>query len=179
MKYAYLNAFNVETQYYKQLELLKPYNPDRIIVENSDDSLGDTSFDDLLNILEPNDTVIIYKLSILNLSITKLINLLMTFNKRNIRLIVIDIQLDTASNRKFFNVIDILKDAEREVIVRRNKLTKNTRKKKQGRPKVSNEVKERLVEMYHNNATYSEMQEELGISRVSISKYLKEYKKND
>lgn len=179
MKYAYLNAFNVETQYYKQLELLKPYNPDRIIVENSDDSLGNTSFDNLLNILEPNDTVIIYKLSILNLSITKLINLLMTFNKRNIRLIVIDIQLDTASNRKFFNVIDMLKDAEREVIVRRNKLTKNTRKKKQGRPKVSNEVKERLVEMYHNNATYNEMQEELGISRVSISKYLKEYKKND
>lgn len=173
MKYAYLNAFNEETQYYKQLELLKIYNPDRIIVENSDN----TSFDNLLNLLEYGDTVIIHKLSILNLSITKLINLLMTFNKGNIRLIVIDIQLDTDNNKNFFNVIDMLKDAEREVIVRRNKLTKNTRKKKQGRPKVSTEVKEKMIEMYNNNATYSEMQEELGISRVSISKYLKEYKK--
>lgn len=179
MKYAYLNAFNIETQYYKQLELLKTYNPDKIIVESSDNNSGSTSFDNLLHLLEPGDTVIFYKLSILNLSITKLINLLMTFNKENIRLIVIDIQLDTANNKNFFNVIEMLKDAEREVIVRRNKLTKNTRKKKQGRPKVSNDVKERLVEMYHNNATYSEMQEELGISRVSISKYLKEYKKND
>ncbi|MEI5989674.1 recombinase family protein [Enterococcus crotali] len=177
-----IGYMRVSTHYQKfdsQQQALEDYGVDQIFKEYES---GRKSFrnelNKALNILQPGDTFVIFKLDRLARGTKQLLVLLERFNEQNINFVSIENNIDTSTpmGRFFFTIMGAFAEMEAELIRERVLAGLSAAKKKGvvlGRPPLVNQVNEAL-ELYHNtDISTEEISKRCGISISTIYHHLR------
>ena len=179
---AVIGYMRVSTHYQKfdsQQQSLEDYGVDKIFKEYES---GRKSFrnelNKALNILQPGDTFVIFKLDRLARGTKQLLVLLERFNEQNINFVSIENNIDTSTpmGRFFFTIMGAFAEMEAELIRERVLAGLSAAKKNGvvlGRPPLVNQVNEAL-ELYHNtDISTEEISKRCGISISTIYHHLR------
>ncbi|ALS01710.1 resolvase [Enterococcus silesiacus] len=179
---AVIGYMRVSTHYQKfdsQQQALEDYGVDKIFKEYES---GRKSFrnelNKALNILQPGDTFVIFKLDRLARGTKQLLVLLERFNEQNINFVSIENNIDTSTpmGRFFFTIMGAFAEMEAELIRERVLAGLSAAKKNGvvlGRPPLVNQVNEAL-ELYHNtDISTEEISKRCGISISTIYHHLR------
>ncbi|WP_318782604.1 recombinase family protein [Pseudoalteromonas aurantia] len=137
--------------------------------------------DQCLDVLEPGDTLVVWRLDRLGRSMSHLINLIESLIERNIGFKSIQdgaIDTTTASGELMFNIFSALAQFERRLIQERTKAglkAARARGRNGGRPKIgSKNPKVQMAKQMHQNKSLSvdSICESLLISRATFYRYL-------
>lgn len=132
----------------------------------------------LLTELDKGDGLIIFNLQAIADSLTQLIEVLREMNKKEIHLISIAENLDTAAEQQasFFMVAEILAEFQHKTISLNTKagLTKAREKgAKMGRPPISSKKLKQAIDMYKSKQfTFNEIKKQTNIGKTTIYRYL-------
>ncbi|GGC88541.1 recombinase family protein [Enterococcus wangshanyuanii] len=179
---AVIGYMRVSTHFQKfdsQQQALDDYGVDMIFKEYES---GRKSFRNELNkaldILEPGDTFVIFKLDRLARGTKQLLVLLERFNELNINFVSIENNIDTSTpmGRFFFTIMGAFAEMEAELIRERVLAGLNAAKQKGvvlGRPPLVDQVNEAL-ELYHNTKLPAEqISKRCGISISTLYHHLR------
>lgn len=176
MIYGYIHAYKKNKHYYKQLDLMQRQKLDKIIEDTNNFHFKGSQLENLIKSLKEDDKVIVESLSTFNLPNTQLIPLLCELFDKNINIKVIDISLDSSKNKEVnvTKIINSLVKSDKLVKSRKNANTIN-KSKNRGKPAIDEKTINQILEMRKQNKSYTEIQNKLGISRMTISKYIKNH----
>lgn len=120
---------------------------------------------DLLERLKPGDTLVIYKLNRLGLTIKQFQAFYRSINKKGIK-------LKSIKDNPDHDTLKALSDMEKEVIAARTKVGMK-KSKSQGRPRKEAKVLERAAQMYYANYPLEEILKTCNLSKSTLYAYLK------
>lgn len=184
MKYGYARVSTVSQNLDTQLEALKKEGCDIIIEEKkSGKDLERPELNKLLNELQPGDELIVYDLSRLSRSMKDTISLIEDFNNRGISLISLKDGYDMSQKfaKYFVAMLSMLNEMQRTF--QNEKIAEgiaNAKSKgvKFGRPRtISNDTINLVHKLYDAKTPYELIVKNLRISRASVAKIIKDYKK--
>ena len=187
MKYGYARISTKDQCLDLQIDALKNAGCKKIFNEVAKGARQDrTELIKLLEIVEENDAIVIWKLDRLGRSLHHLVKTVNDLNTRNIGLVSLNDPIDTttAQGRLMFNVFASLAEFERDVIYERTIAgikSAKARGRLGGRPKgLSQTAKQKacLAEALYkqNELTSDQIAEQLNISKPTFYKYLKHRK---
>ncbi|SFJ69891.1 Site-specific DNA recombinase [Halobacillus dabanensis] len=177
--YGYARVSTRQQELSRQLDLLKNYNCNEILTEKMTGTKSHRpELDRLKDKLRPGDIVIVESFSRLGRSTKDLIDLVNYFEEKEVKLISIKENFDTATpqGRLMMTVFQAFSQFERDLIVDRTKeglKSARARGRKGGRPKVREKHVIKAMNLY-NTGEYSvkEIVEMTDISRATLYRYL-------
>lgn len=186
MKVGYVRVINEEKTLNLQIEKLNQYGVDKIYQEQITSSLLKKSvLNELLSSLKTNDTLVIYTLDRLGLTISELMTLVNDFINRNIHLVSLAENLDTTtpSGKFVFHVLCSIHKMDKNIITERLKDGQHKARKKGrigGRPRIEKKTVDRAIQLYKSKKyTINDITTMTGISKNSLYNYLKKEKEGD
>jgi len=168
-----------------QIDALKKAGCKRIFAEkkSATSTSERTAFEECMDYIRENDTLIVTRIDRLTRSILDLQTLLIDLKKRNIQLKALEQPIDTAdANGKFF--LDMLGVfAEFETNLRRERQLEGIARAKQnniykGRKPTAQAKSADVIELIQKGYTRQAVAEKLGIGIASIYRILKKHKEN-
>lgn len=183
-KIGYARVSTNEQELSLQIDALKKEGCDRSLIFEDQTSGAKSSrpgLDQCLEILEPGDTLIVWRLDRLGRSMSHLINLIESLIEKNIGFKSIQdgaIDTTTASGELMFNIFSALAQFERRLIQERTNAglkAARARGRNGGRPKIGgNNPKVQMAKQMHQNNSLSvdSICESLSISRATFYRYL-------
>jgi DNA invertase Pin-like site-specific DNA recombinase len=164
-----------------QVNTLNEYGCDKIFKDDRTDKSG-AGFGSLLEYARNGDIVVVTKLDRLARSIQELSQIIKEFRERGIDFITINQNINTESTNthSFFDMVDIIAEFEKELIIERVKSgiqTARDKGVKLGRKSANHSQKEIAYEMYKKNEyTMKEIVEATGLSRATIYRFIEQKK---
>lgn len=128
----------------------------------------------LLTYAKPGDTIVVWKLDRIGRSLKHIIELSEFFKVNDIEFISLKEQLDTstATGRLMFNMLAVLSEFEREMIIERTHAgltAARARGKMGGRPKINDTDIERASKLYRSNEyNIKEITAMTGVSKATL-----------
>jgi DNA invertase Pin-like site-specific DNA recombinase len=167
-----------------QIDALKKTGCEKIYKDIISGSLSNRpALDQLLNDVNKNDVIIIWKLDRLGRSLKNLVDLINTLNEKEVGLKSINDPVDTttAQGRLIFNIFGSLAEFERELIKERTLAGLEAAREKGnigGRPKGLSKKAQNIAltaeYLYkEEKLSVNEILEQLGIGRATLYRYLK------
>lgn len=138
--------------------------------------------ENLLQMLRPGDTVIVYKLDRIGRSMKHLIELMEFFNDKEVNFISLKENIDTstATGRMLFHIMAALAQFEREMIVERTQSgieAARARGRNGGRPKKEDKDIKKALQLYDSKLhSVSEIEKMTGVSASTLYRRLKQRK---
>ena len=187
MKYGYARVSTKDQCLNLQIDALKEAGCKKIFTEVAKGAKQDRlELTKLLEIVEENDAIVVWKLDRLGRSLHHLIKTVNDLNNRNIGLVSLNDPIDTTTpqGRLMFNVFASLAEFERDVIYERTIAgikSAKARGRLGGRPKgLSSDAKQKacVAEALYkqNELTSNQISKQLNISKPTLYKYLKHRK---
>lgn len=184
MKFGYARVSTNDQNLDLQVDALQKYGVDEIYKEKVTGTKEERQqLTELLNHLRAGDTLVVWKLDRLGRTVKQLLSLAEEFEKKGIFFISIKENFDTSTpvGKFTFHMFCAMAQMERDVIAERTKAGLAAAKKR-GRlggrkPKDPKNV-ERALKMYFSNEfSIKDIEEATGLSKTTIYKYVREYKK--
>lgn len=187
MKYGYARVSSLGQDLDTQIQILKDENCDEIfsekITSNVSKKVKRMQLEKLLIKLQAGDTLVVTKLDRLARSTQQALTLIQDLFERNINVHILNIGRieNTPTGRLIFTVFSAFAEFERELIVERMHEGKQSAKLdpnfKEGRPKKYTKNQRihaiNLLKQY----SYKQVEEMTGISKTTLWRYKKEFKK--
>ena len=184
MKIGYARVSTKEQNLDLQVDALKNVGCEKIYKEYVSGVKADRpELEKLMNHLRKGDVVIIWKLDRLGRSLKHLVELVATFNEKEVGLLSLNDPVDTTTpqGRLVFNIFASLAEFERDIIRERTKAgleAARSRGRLGGRPKgLSKEAEKTAIAakvLYQQKElSISEICEKLNISKSTLYRYLK------
>lgn len=189
MTFGYARVSTVDQNLHLQNDALSKYGCDKIIEEKV--SAGEKErpgLKKLLALLNPGDTLVVWKLDRLGRSLKHLVELLEGFKDKSVTFISITDSINTTSptGRFTFNVLASLAQLEREMISERTKeglKAARRRGRKGGRPpglsKEKVKVAEQVKRLFDSGSDIDDICVTAKISPATIYRYVKFIKERD
>lgn len=186
MKIAYVRVSSADQNEARQVEALKNYGIEKWFIEKV--SAKDMNRPELQNLLEfarEGDTVYIKDFSRLARSTKDLLELVERFKEKNIHLVSLKENLDTATatGKLMLTMIAAINEFERENILERQREGIALAKKRgvyKGRKAVQVKDFGKYYDRYlRREYTKKELAEELNISRPTLDRLIKEYQQSE
>lgn len=168
----------------EQLTCLQAYGCETVYVEQTAFSCEEEC-QVLVSQLKPGDTVVVASLQVFAKTIKELGELFETFDQQEIRLISVRDDVDTQASEglSFYQITQLL--GREEDAYHRQKMVQRIAEARQagqmiGRPTVSDEVKERIQQLYlTHKLPLREIANECGVSLGTVHKYVHEAKEKE
>jgi len=184
MKYGYARISTRDQSLNLQIDALKKSGCERIYKEVAKGAKTDRpKLNELLSIIKPKDSLVIWKLDRLGRSLQHLVKMFNDLINNGIDIISLQDPIDTstAQGKLMFNIFSSLAEFEKDLIIERTNAglsAARARGRCGGRPKGLSKKsmeKARAAEMLYNqkNLTAIQISEQLGISKTTLYKYLK------
>ncbi len=183
MNIAYVRVSTVEQNEARQIEALQKYNIEKWFTEKvSGKDTNRPKLKEMLDFARENDTIYIHDFSRLARSTKDLLEIVEELNKKGITLISNKENLDTstATGKLMLTMIAAINEFERQNLLERQKegiaIAKREGKFKGGQVKRidDNKFEEAYTKYLHREITKSQMAKDLGISRPTLDKLIKE-----
>ncbi|WP_102335250.1 recombinase family protein [Salimicrobium jeotgali] len=178
--YGYARVSTQQQDLSRQLDLLKNYNCNEILMEKMTGTKSSRpELERLKDKLRPGDLVVVESFSRLGRSTKDLIDLVNYFEEKDVKLVSDKENFDTSTpqGRLMMTVFQAFSQFERDLIVERTKdglKSARARGRKGGRPKVKRRNIARAVNLYHTEEySVKDIVEMTGISRATLYRYLK------
>lgn len=162
-----------------QIDALEKYGCWKIFEEKKSGKRKDRpQLQEMLNMLRPGDTVVIYKLDRISRSLRHLLELADFFEKNQINLVSISENIDTSTpmGRYFFHSMGALNQLERDLASERTKeglSAARARGRTGGRPKADDKKIKTALKMYDSKEhSISEICNTVGISVPTLYRYV-------
>lgn len=177
--YGYAKASSLEEELICQVKILKELNCTEIITEEMSDKKSERpELTRLKNKVKSGDTVVIESFVRLGRSTKDLIEQIEYFENKEVRVISVKEDFDTATSRgkAILSVFQAFAGFERDLISQRTRerLAKaRARGRKGGRPKVKEEHIKKALELYNSRIySISEIAKMSGVSQATLYRYL-------
>lgn len=186
MKIAYVRVSTQEQNLDRQLELLKPYEIERVFQEKqSGKDMSREKINELLEFVREGDEVYVESWSRLSRTVSDLLKIFEMFERKKVRLYSVKEQYDTSSptGKLMLNIIAALNQFERENLLERQREGIAYAKQKgvyRGRkPKEFdvNILSEVLADIEQKEMTVTEAAKVLGVTRATIYNIMNRAKK--
>lgn len=162
-----------------QIDALRNVQTDKIFKEKITGTRKDRpELAELLKVIRPGDTIIIYKLDRISRSTKHLIELTDLFEKKEVNFISIQDNIDTSTSvgKFFFRTMANLAELERDIIVERTKTglaAARARGRHGGRPYKDPSKVETALKMYSSKEyTIKQITEATGLSKTTLYRYV-------
>ncbi|TYS87722.1 recombinase family protein [Rossellomorea aquimaris] len=132
------------------------------------------ALEQLMEYVEPGDTIVVWKLDRMGRSIRHLIELMEHFKEQNIAFVSLQENIDTSSTtgKLIFNIFASFSEFERDMIIQRTKAgleAARARGNKGGRPKKDEAAIKRALKLYHSKEySIKEIAEMTGVSKATL-----------
>lgn len=161
--YGYARVSTIQQDLHLQIETIKNWgvSTDNIFFDKlSGKNMDRPQFQEMLDVLEPGDTVVVHKLDRLGRSVSQVTSLVDRFSKEGIYIVVIDAGIDTRKNgsgieglmtKALITLLGLMAEMERTFILERTKPAIAEAKKngvKFGRKEKHHNLYERAIEEY-------------------------------
>lgn len=186
MKIAYVRVSTQEQNLDRQLELLKPYEIEKVFQEKqSGKDMSREKLNELIEFVREGDEVYVESWSRLSRTVSDLLKIFEMFDRKKVRLYSVKEQYDTSSptGKLMVNIIAALNQFERENLLERQREGIACAKQKgvyRGRkPKEFdvNVLKEVLADIEEKEMTVTEAAKVLGVTRATIYNIIKRTQK--
>ncbi|MDA9472436.1 recombinase family protein [Enterococcus sp. 5H] len=162
-----------------QIDALKNAQTDKIFKEKITGTKKERpELAELLKVIRPGDTIIIYKLDRISRSTKHLIELTELFEKKEVNFISIQDNIDTSTSvgKFFFRTMANLAELERDIIVERTQAglaAARARGRHGGRPFKDPSKVETALKMYSSKEyTIKQITEATGLSKTTLYRYV-------
>ncbi|MGM0169679.1 hypothetical protein IGI39_004934 [Enterococcus sp. AZ135] len=162
-----------------QIDALRNVQTDKIFKEKITGTRKERpELAELLKVIRPGDTIIIYKLDRISRSTKHLIELTELFEKKEVNFISIQDNIDTSTSvgKFFFRTMANLAELERDIIVERTKAglaAARARGRHGGRPYKDPSKVETALKMYSSKEyTIKQITEATGLSKTTLYRYV-------
>lgn len=169
-----------------QIDALEKYGCWKIFEEKKSGKTKERpQLQEMLSMLRPGDTVVIYKLDRISRSLRHLLELSDFFEKNKINLVSISENIDTSTpmGRFFFHSMGALNQLERDLASERTKeglSAARARGRSGGRPKADNKKIKTALKMYDSKEhSISEICNTVGISVPTLYRYVNDRNRTD
>jgi len=185
MRVAYVRVSTVEQNEQRQVEALEKYDIEQWFCEKiSGKNTNRPELKRMLEFVRQGDTVYIHDFSRLARSTKDLLDIVETLSNKGVHLVSNKENIDssTPTGKLMLTMIGAIAEFERENLLERQRegiaIAKKNGKFKGGQvKKIDNDKFEILLEKYYSREiTKSKMAEELGVSRPTLDKLIKEHK---
>ncbi len=179
MIYGYMRISSADQQFDSQLVLLEKYGCDKIIKEVITGIAEEKKLNQLIDSLKAGDTLVAVRMDRLGRNTRQLLELVEELEKRDIHLVILDLNIDTRSNTgKFFlTVMAAFSELERNNMKEKQRRGIDVAKaqgKHLGRPRSwKKSGMEEAIKMYQNHRIVAEIEDITGVSRASLYRELK------
>ena len=184
MKYGYARVSTKDQNLELQIDALEKYGCQKIYSEKAKGAKADRpKWQELLNQIESNDTLVIWKLDRMGRSLHHLIKVVTELMEKNISIVSLNDPIDTTNiqGKLMFNIFASLAEFEKDLIRERTMAglrSARVRGRMGGRPKgLSQEAirKACTAEALYTQKelSISEITEQLSISKTTLYKYLR------
>jgi DNA invertase Pin-like site-specific DNA recombinase len=183
MIWGYARVSTQQQQLHLQLDALRAYGCQEVVKEKASALKERPALRELLNQVQPGDTVVVWKLDRLGRSLKHLVELVLGFQEQQIQFVSLQDHLDTttAQGRLMFNLFASLAEFERDLIRERTQAglaAARARGRQGGRPpglsKEARSKAEAVKTLYlQNDKTAAEIGQLLGIGRSTVYRYLR------
>ena len=185
MKIGYARVSTTDQNLDAQLDALKKAGCDEVYKDKKSGVADREELEKALGYLRAGDTLVVTKLDRLGRSLKKLLALVDDLKNRGIDFQSIDDGIDTSTSvgNFFFQVIGAFSELERNLIVERTqKGLASARKRGRfgGRPQIHKEEKKEIAyrEVMENKKSIKDIAESLGMSRMTIYRYIEKKQQN-
>lgn len=182
MNIAYIRVSTVEQNEARQVQVMKQYNIDKVYQEKvSAKSTDRPKLKEMLDFAREGDTIYVSDFSRLARSTKDLLELVELLESKGVQLVSIKEQIDTltATGRLMLKMISAINDFERENMLERQRegiAIAKAEGKYKGRKEVSIPNFEKHYQRYMNREVSKfQLAKELGISRPTLDKLIKNY----
>jgi DNA invertase Pin-like site-specific DNA recombinase len=167
-----------------QIEQLQKAGCHRVFQEKaSGTSQNRQKLNELLDFIREGDTLVITRIDRLARSLRDLQNIVYDLKKKGIGIKATEQPIDTstAAGKAFLDMLGVF--AEFETNIRKERQGEGIAKAKlngayKGRQKLSNEVKDAIIQLYNDGIKQVEIVKQLGVGRTSVYNTLKEIQLN-
>ncbi|MCM3708573.1 recombinase family protein [Cytobacillus firmus] len=181
MKFGYARVSTQDQNLDMQLDALKDFGCDQIFQEKITTRKADRpQLEEMIKVLRPGDTVVIFKLDRISRSTKHLIELSELFENKGVQFVSLQDSIDTSTpmGRFFFRVMASIAELERDIVSERTRAglsAARARGRKGGRPKADEKKVELAVKMYKSkDYSIKEIVEATGVSQATLYRNLKE-----
>jgi DNA invertase Pin-like site-specific DNA recombinase len=175
MKIGYARVSTSDQNLEMQIDALKKYGCDQIYEEKMTGTKKDRpKLAELMTILRPSDSVVIYKLDRISRSTKHLIDLSEFFKKKGVEFVSIQDSIDTSTpmGRFFFRILASISELERDIVSERTKAgltSARARGRNGGRPRVSQKKLDLALKMYiSKHYSIREIVNASGVSQATL-----------
>ncbi|EPY7708307.1 recombinase family protein [Bacillus pacificus] len=182
MNIAYIRVSTVEKNEARQVEAMKQYKIDKVYQEKASAKNTDRpKLQEMLDFVREGDTIFVADFSRLARSTKDLLQLVELLASKGVQLVSIKENIDTstATGRLMLKMISAINDFERENMLERQRegiAIAKAEGKYKGRKEVSISDFETYYQRYMNReVSKSQLAKELGISRPTLDKLIKEH----
>lgn len=179
MKIGYARVSTKDQSLESQIDALQDAGCERIYQEKaSGKSTNRPEYSRMLGDLREGDVVLVTKLDRISRSVRDLISLSDTLNGMGVDLVSLrdDVDTTTASGRLFFNMMAVLAEFERDLLVERTKAgleAARARGRNGGRPRVDVDAVKVAIDMHETGCfKVSDILKATGIGKTTLYKYL-------
>ncbi len=154
MKIGYARVSTEQQELNRQLDALNNYGVDRIIEEKFTGTTKDrTGLNNLLDIIRKDDTVVVESISRLGRNTLDILNVIKQFEDMGVTFVSLKEKMDTttATGKAMFQMMVVLAELERNLIVERVKeglASAKKRGKKLGRPTLDKDHMKNALRLY-------------------------------
>lgn len=181
MKFGYARVSTQDQNLDMQLDALKDFGCDQIFQEKITTRKTERpQLEEMIKILRPGDTVVIFKLDRISRSTKHLIELSELFENKGVQFVSLQDSIDTSTpmGRFFFRVMASIAELERDIVSERTRAglsAARARGRKGGRPKADEKKVDLAVKMYKSkDYSIKEIVEATGVSQATLYRNLKE-----
>ena len=185
MKIGYARVSTADQNLESQIDALKKAGCDEFYKEKKSGVSEREELEKALGYLREGDTLVVTKLDRLGRSLKKLLELIEEFKERGIHFQSLDDGIDTSTSvgNFFFQVIGAFSELERNLIVERTQKglkAARSRGRLGGRPQIHKEDKKEIAyrEVMENQKSIKDIAESLGMSRMTIYRYIEKKQQN-
>jgi DNA invertase Pin-like site-specific DNA recombinase len=175
-----------------QIDILRDYSKFRnfeIVAEYEDVGSGmkndRENYQLMLNEIRKGkcDALLVFRIDRVSRSVKELVSLFEELKTLGVEFISYSESLDSGSHQGalLFTIVSAFAQMERNILIERTKVgIENARKKGKilGRPKVSETIKNRIIELYKKGNSYKQILKDVGISKSKYFEIVKEYNFN-
>ncbi|MCS0827810.1 recombinase family protein [Cytobacillus firmus] len=181
MKFGYARVSTQEQNLDMQMDALNKEGCDQIFQEKITTRKADRpQLEEMIKVLRPGDTVVIFKLDRISRSTKHLIELSELFENKGVQFVSLQDSIDTSTpmGRFFFRVMASIAELERDIVSERTRAglsAARARGRKGGRPKADEKKVDLAVKMYKSkDYSIKEIVEATGVSQATLYRNLKE-----
>ncbi|MDA1904152.1 recombinase family protein [Bacillus cereus group sp. BcHK20] len=179
MIYGYARISSSDQQISSQISQLKKYGCEKIVQEVITGVAEEKELNRLIASLKEADTIVATRMDRMGRNTKQLLEMVEELEKRNIHLVILDLNIDTRSptGKFFLTVMSAFSELERTNLKEKQRRGIDVAKaqgKHLGRPRNwSKTGMEEAVKMYQNHRIISEIEDITGVSKASLYRELK------